>query len=124
MCKAPTDCLSSGVLSVAFMKILLCPWSVFGFAQTTFFIIMNFYETAKWKRKRLSILKRDGFQCRECKRFGKIREATEVHHIKHYDEFPELALVDSNLVSLCKGCHNAQHKEKGMHKKFIRGDKY
>lgn len=85
---------------------------------------MTFYETSKWKRKRQQILKRDGYRCVECARYGKIRGADEVHHIKHYDEFQELAFVDSNLVSLCKACHNAQHKEKGMHKNFVRGDKY
>lgn len=71
------------------------------------------YNSVVWKRKRQKILKRDGYMCRNCKRFGRIREATEVHHIKHADEYPELALVDENLVSLCHACHNAEHPEKG-----------
>ena len=40
------------------------------------------------------------------------RQAVEVHHIKHVDEYPELAYEDSNLVSLCQGCHNKAHPEK------------
>ena len=71
-----------------------------------------FYLTTKWKRKRMSILRRDRFLCQDCKRYGRMREATEVHHIKHLDEYPELAYVDENLVSLCKSCHNKRHPEK------------
>ena len=72
------------------------------------------YNTEAWRRKRQKILRRDGYRCQICKRYGRIREAVEVHHIKHADEYPELAWVDSNLVSLCHACHNAQHPEKGQ----------
>lgn len=74
---------------------------------------MDFYKTQRWKNKRERILRRDGYLCRECKRFGKMVQATEVHHIKHADEYPELIWVDDNLISLCKGCHNKKHPEKG-----------
>lgn len=81
--------------------------------QGAFLLIMFNYNSEKWKRKRKSILARDSYKCQICKRYGKAREATEVHHIKHVDEYPELAYVDSNLVSLCRACHNKQHPEKG-----------
>ena len=70
------------------------------------------YDSARWKKKRAKILRRDGYMCRRCRRFGRRVEATEVHHIKHVDEFPELAWDDDNLVSLCHACHNAMHPEK------------
>lgn len=70
------------------------------------------YDSARWKHKRAVILRRDGYRCQICKRYGRAREATEVHHIKHADEFPELAYDNGNLVSLCHACHNAQHPEK------------
>lgn len=35
-----------------------------------------------------------------------------VHHIKHAEEYPEIAFEDSNLVSLCEACHNKAHPEK------------
>ena len=73
-----------------------------------------FYLSSKWKRKRKAILKRDGYECQDCKRYGRIREATEVHHIKHLEDAPELAYDNDNLISLCKACHNARHPEKGM----------
>lgn len=70
------------------------------------------YDCARWKHKRAAILRRDGYMCRNCRRYGRLTEATEVHHIKHVDEYPELAYVDDNLISLCHACHNAQHPEK------------
>jgi len=73
----------------------------------------EFYESAKWKRKRAYILKRDGYRCQLCKKFGKFTQATQVHHIKHLEDAPELAYSNENLVALCLGCHNKQHPEKG-----------
>ena len=70
------------------------------------------YQSQKWKRKRLKILRRDNYLCQECKRYGKMIAAREVHHIKHSDEYPELAYDDNNLISLCHACHNKQHPEK------------
>jgi 5-methylcytosine-specific restriction endonuclease McrA len=80
----------------------------------------QFYDSAKWKRKRLMILERDHHECQDClKRIKekenlrgyehRIRRATEVHHIIELKEKPELALEDSNLVSLCTQCHNERH---------------
>ena len=73
-----------------------------------------FYITTKWKRKRAAILRRDKYLCQDCKRYGRTREAKEVHHIKFLEDFPELAYDDDNLVSLCSACHRKQHPEKGQ----------
>lgn len=70
------------------------------------------YSSARWKKFRQKVLRRDGYMCRRCRRYGRRREATEVHHIKHVDEHPELAYDPGNVVSLCHACHNAQHPEK------------
>lgn len=72
----------------------------------------KFYTTTKWKNKRAAILRRDKYQCQECRRYGRLRQAQTVHHIKHLDEFPELALDNNNLISLCNACHNKAHPEK------------
>lgn len=71
------------------------------------------YDSASWKRMRERILRRDGYQCRICKRYGRMTQATEVHHIKHVDEYPEFAFDPDNLISLCHACHQGQHPEKG-----------
>lgn len=84
----------------------------------------QFYNSKKWKKKRLDILERDHHECQDCiERLRqaavdgiqlrgddrKIRRAEEVHHIKDLKEFPSLALDDENLTSLCTICHNIRH---------------
>lgn len=71
------------------------------------------YSSSKWKRKRESVLRRDGYKCQRCKRYGMNVEATTVHHIKHVDEYPDLAWDDNNMISLCAACHDKAHPEKG-----------
>jgi 5-methylcytosine-specific restriction enzyme A len=69
----------------------------------------NFYKTARWKSKREKILKRDEYQCQECKRYGKNKDATTVHHIQPLRNRPDLRLTTWNLVSLCGKCHEKMH---------------
>lgn len=70
------------------------------------------YNSEKWKKKSEQIKKRDGYKCKRCARYGKNVPAVVVHHIKHVDEYPELAFDNDNLISLCQGCHNKAHPEK------------
>lgn len=73
----------------------------------------EFLTSVKWKQKRAAILRRDGYRCQHCARYGRASPAEIVHHIKSYDQNPELGLDSRNLVSLCKKCHNREHPEKG-----------
>lgn len=70
---------------------------------------MNFYKTRRWINKRKKILRRDEYLCRECRRYGRTTPATTVHHIRPFEQHPELALASTNLISLCNECHNAMH---------------
>jgi 5-methylcytosine-specific restriction enzyme A len=70
---------------------------------------MNFYKTTRWKSKREKILKRDEHLCQDCKRYGKRREATTVHHMYPFRERPDLRLTNWNLISLCQTCHGKMH---------------
>lgn len=79
----------------------------------------SFYKSLKWKKKRAYILRRDNYLCQHCKWYGKRTEAQTVHHKKHLEEYPELALVNDNLISLCNKCHNKEHPEKRRKKKMI-----
>lgn len=72
-----------------------------------------FYDSQRWKRARAAALLRDGYQCRECRRYGRTRQADIVHHVQHVEDRPDLAYRLDNLVSLCRECHNKQHPEKG-----------
>ena len=69
----------------------------------------SFYKRKGWRLKRVNILKRDDYECRECRRYGKRVDATTVHHIYPYQEYPLLALESDNLISLCNRCHELMH---------------
>lgn len=71
-----------------------------------------FYTSRRWRRKQARILRRDGFLCQESKRYGQMVEATTVHHIWPLEDYPEYALEDWNLVSLCADKHNQMHDRK------------
>lgn len=84
----------------------------------------KFYNSKEWKAKRISVLNRDKHECQDCivrlhkavqqntflsAEERKIRQASEVHHIKELADRPDLALDDDNLISLCTQCHNIRH---------------
>ena len=85
---------------------------------------MRFYKSKAWSIKRRQILDCNNHECEECRkriynaaRNGtelhgwekKLHKATQVHHIKHLKEFPELALMDDNLEAVCIMDHNVIH---------------
>ncbi|WMJ78471.1 MULTISPECIES: HNH endonuclease [unclassified Sedimentibacter] len=70
---------------------------------------MSFYKTKRWRDKRVIILKRDSYLCKECLRYGKTTPATTVHHVNPLEHNRQLALVSKNLISLCETCHNKMH---------------
>ncbi|CAI6023236.1 hypothetical protein PAECIP112173_00335 [Paenibacillus sp. JJ-100] len=75
-----------------------------------------FYKSTAWKKCRLVILERDHYLCQPCFRAERMTTANTVHHIKPLEDFPELALSDENLESICPTCHNQEHPEKGRRK--------
>ncbi|MDN4525331.1 HNH endonuclease [Fictibacillus fluitans] len=88
----------------------------------------TFYKSSAWEKLRLMALERDHYECQQCKREGKVhvdsikvegqKKSVElnVHHIREIENHPELALEIENLETLCLGCHNKQHPEKGFGK--------
>lgn len=84
-----------------------------------------YYNEARHKKWREAVLRRAGYLCEECRRYGRLDEdglpvaATTAHHIKHRDQYPELQYKISNGRALCEKCHNRAHPEKGR-----RGKKY
>lgn len=72
----------------------------------------GFYHKTAWRRLRLLALQRDHYLCQACLRRKKITPATEVHHVKELEDFPELGLDLSNLESLCWYCHEETKHQK------------
>lgn len=69
-----------------------------------------FYKGHRWEHLRGVILRRDGYKCQECRRYGKNAQATMVHHAIPRETFPELQYEPWNLVSLCNACHEKMHR--------------
>lgn len=63
-------------------------------------------KSPKWKKKRLRILKRDGFKCTKC---GNTK-TLQVHHL--YYIFPRMPwqYPDTALITLCNKCHKLEHQ--------------
>lgn len=81
--------------------------------------IERFYKSEKWIHARKKALARDGYRCRECRRYGRKDKdglpiaAEVVHHIIAVEDDWSKRLELSNMESLCRACHNKRHPEKG-----------
>lgn len=74
-----------------------------------------FYWSAKWKRKRAEVLKRQNYECQYCKAKGLYVRATHVHHEFPRDKYPQYELIEyvsmpdgtykRNLTACCRQCH-------------------
>lgn len=78
--------------------------------------------SARWHTVRAAVIARDRGLCRDCADAGLIRAATEVHHIVPVEtagasaaRMQQLALDQTNLVSLCHACHQQRHRELRLH---------
>lgn len=94
-------------------------------AEVSPYGIKGFYRTYTWKKKRMQILERDRHACQECRKQGRYTEAALVHHIKHLQDEPALALTDDNLESVCKECHEKLHPERNRFKQsFVNEERW
>lgn len=73
----------------------------------------GFYHRPAWRKLRKAALQRDHFLCQLRLSDDCTRIATEVHHIKALEEYPELALDINNLASACWNCHELTKGRKG-----------
>jgi 5-methylcytosine-specific restriction enzyme A len=70
-----------------------------------------FYNGKPWKITSADVRVRDDHMCQLCFINNKIKPVDVVHHIKELRESPRLALVKTNLISLCAACHRHVHVE-------------
>lgn len=84
----------------------------------------TFYSTQKWKKTRAKVWKRDNATCQRCnkKREHKTnkRNNFHIHHIKSF-AIKHLRAKLSNLVLLCKKCHEFVHSKKNKNRDFLKG---
>lgn len=68
-----------------------------------------FYKSKRWQKLRAKVMRRDGYQCQESKRYGKNVPAEMVHHIFPREDYPEYEWCAWNLISLSNAEHNKLH---------------
>ena len=66
-------------------------------------------DNTQWRKLRGRALRRDGYLCRECRRYGRHVEATTAHHAWPVEDWPEYSQSLWNLVALCDSCHELMH---------------
>ncbi len=62
-----------------------------------------------WINKRLIILKRDNFKCKNC---NCKNEELHIHHTIYIQNRKPWEYDNKYLITLCKNCHNEIHKNK------------
>lgn len=78
----------------------------FTLSNTTSLTFKEQYEHPLWQRKRLEVMARDDFKCKEC---GNNKILLNVHH-KWYSSDKMVWEYDNNCyVTLCKKCHTNFH---------------
>lgn len=77
-----------------------------------------FYSWRAWRKLRKQVRRMDNGECQLCKARGRYRRGSIVHHVKHVEDRPDLALSvwdpdtgERQLVTVCKSCHEALHPE-------------
>lgn len=66
------------------------------------------YANAEYRALLTSVRKRDGLRCTKC---ADANPPLHVHHVKAWATHPELRFDPDNLVTLCKSCHDAEHRK-------------
>lgn len=68
----------------------------------------KFYSSDAWARCRMMKLARDPL-CQACMAEGRLVPGQIVHHVKPYQDRPDLAYHLDNLETLCRSCHAREH---------------
>jgi len=67
--------------------------------------------SARYKKWRLNVFRRDNFTCQRC---GVVGGYLNAHHIKSFYRYKKLRFLLSNGITLCKNCHNKFHAIYGI----------
>lgn len=75
----------------------------------------QFLDTPEWNARRIQILKRDNYQCKNCKRKqfeNGLYTQLNVHHVRYFKSLLPWEYNDNDLETLCKSCHKQKHNKK------------
>ncbi len=79
------------------------------------------YKSQEWKALVSSVYARDNYICRRCQKqvSGVGKRRAHAHHIKSWADYPELRKDPSNLVTLCRTCHEWVHSLENTSRDFL-----
>lgn len=66
----------------------------------------EFLKDGRWQRKRLEIMERDDFKCKQC---GATNDL-QVHHLRYFNGRKPWEYSNEDLVTLCGKCHRNAHE--------------
>ena len=72
----------------------------------------EYLSSKEWKLKRIQVKDRDNNSCQVCGSTSNLH----VHHMSGYDQIPNEPI--DCLITLCNGCHKAQHDKIGYPKTY------
>lgn len=66
------------------------------------------YKHPQWQKRRLEVMQAAGFRCQRCR---SSEETLNVHHISYLKDRKPWEYDDSELMCLCRGCHEKVHRQ-------------
>ncbi|MCB1476619.1 MAG: HNH endonuclease [Rhodobiaceae bacterium] len=81
----------------------------------------GWYKTARWQKLRWSVLVRDLFTCRMCKRIEADTSKLVADHIKAHRGDEALFWDAENIQTLCKPCHDSAKQQEEQASLTTRG---
>ncbi|MGN1200874.1 MAG: HNH endonuclease [Candidatus Caccovivens sp.] len=80
----------------------------------------SFYNSKEWKQIKSRKFQEAEGLCEQCLKAGVVRAGVDVHHIVPVEKNWNKRLEYSNLILLCKECHNARHGRGGSLSDFLK----
>lgn len=77
------------------------------------------YVSAEVKEFLKATYRRDNYRCQRCGRGKTVRKGLHVHHFRSWAQNPELRFDPSNVVTLCKFCHEWVHSNENVNREYI-----
>jgi len=78
-------------------------------------------DSSKYQTCKKTVHERDSYTCQHCGKLGLVGKDCHVHHIKDWDNFPELRYEISNGLTLCMSCHMKEERKLGNGYNFQTG---
>jgi hypothetical protein len=63
----------------------------------------------RWQQKRLKIMERDGWACKDAK-CPKTSNTMQIHHLDYFPDLKPWEYPDDMLITLCEDCHSKESK--------------